>query len=139
MPIRQGLAVTGSVNQNGEVQAIGGVTEKIEGFFDTCKAQGLTGEQGVLIPASNVDHLMLRRDVVDAAKAGDFRVVAIKSIDQGIEALTGVPAGRRGRGGHFPENSINGKVEAQLRAFAETRRGFGAQNGKAPDKDLGNE
>jgi lon-related putative ATP-dependent protease len=139
VPILQGLAVTGSVNQNGEVQAIGGVNEKIEGFFDTCKAQGLTGEQGVLIPASNVDHLMLRRDVVAAAKAGDFRIVAIKSIDQGIEVLTGVPAGRRGNGGHFPANSINGKVEAQLRAFAETRRSFGAQNGKANDKDPGNE
>ena len=127
-PIRQGLAVTGSVNQNGEVQAIGGVNEKIEGFFDTCKAQGLTGEQGVLIPASNVGHLMLRPDVVNTAKAGDFRVIPIKTIDQGIEVLTGIKAGQRRRSGEFPANSINGKVEAQLRAYAENRRSFGAQN-----------
>ena len=136
VPIRQGLAVTGSVNQNGEVQAIGGVNEKIEGFFDTCKAQGLTGEQGVLIPASNVDHLMLRRDVVEAAKSGDFRVIPIKSIDQGIEALTGVVAGWRGRSGEFPKNSVNGIVETQLRAFAETRKSFGAPD-KSDDKGVG--
>jgi lon-related putative ATP-dependent protease len=132
-PIRQGLAVTGSVNQNGDVQAIGGVNEKIEGFFDTCMAHGLTGEQGVLIPASNVDHLMLRRDVVEAAKSGAFRVIPIKTIDQGIEVLTGVTAGRRGRSGQFPADSINGKVEAQLRAFAETRRKFGASSNEEPD------
>ena len=131
-PIRQGLAVTGSVNQNGDVQAIGGVNEKIEGFFDTCMAHGLTGEQGVLIPASNVDHLMLRRDVVEAAKSGSFRVIPIKTIDQGIEVLTGVTAGRRGRSGQFPADSINGKVEAQLRAFAETRRKFGASSNEEP-------
>ena len=128
LPIRQGLAVTGSVNQNGEVQAIGGVNEKIEGFFEICKAQGLTGEQGVLIPASNADDLMLRRDVVEAAEAGDFRIIPIKTIDQGIEVLTGASAGHRGRKGEFPANSINGKVEAQLRAYAEHRRSFGAQN-----------
>ena len=136
MPIRQGLAVTGSVNQNGDVQAIGGVNEKIEGFFDTCMAQGLTGEQGVLIPASNVDHLMLRRDVVEAAKSGSFRVIPVKTIDQGIEVLTGVTAGRRGRSGQFPADSINGKVEAQLRAFAETRRKFGASSIQEPDFDV---
>ncbi len=137
IPIRQGLAVTGSVNQNGEVQAIGGVNEKIEGFFDICKAQGLTGEQGVLIPASNVDHLMLRRDVVEAAQSGDFRVIPIKTIDQGIEALTGTSAGKRGRSGHFPQTSINGLVEARLLAFAETRRSYGARNGKGPDTEAG--
>jgi len=124
VPIRQGLAVTGSVNQNGEVQAIGDVNEKIEGFFDTCKARRLTGKQGVLIPAANVEHLMLRRDIVEAARAGKFRVIAIKTIDQGIEALTGRVAGKRKRGGDFPEGSINALVEAQLRAFAETRRRF---------------
>lgn len=129
VPIRQGLAVTGSVNQTGEVQAIGGVNEKIEGFFDICAARGLTGDQGVLIPAANVDNLMLRTDVVEAASAGDFRVIPVKTIDQGIEILTGTPAGRRGRGGSFPETSINGLVEAQLRSFAETRRQFGARNG----------
>ena len=136
VPIRQGLAVTGSVNQNGEVQAIGGVNEKIEGFFDTCKARGLTGEQGVLIPVSNVDHLMLRSDVVEAAKAQKFRVIPIKTIDEGIEVLTGVAAGKRGRKGAFPENSINGKVETRLRAFAQTRRDFGAQGDKSNDGKL---
>ncbi|SLN38115.1 Lon protease 2 [Roseovarius gaetbuli] len=124
VPIRQGFAVTGSVNQNGEVQAIGGVNEKIEGFFDTCKARRLTGDQGVLIPAANVEHLMLRRDVVEAARAGKFRVIAIKTIDEGIEALTGRVAGKRKRSGAFPEGSINALVEAQLKTFAETRRRF---------------
>ena len=125
VPIRQGIAVTGSVNQNGEVQAIGGANEKIEGFFDICRARRLTGQQGVLIPASNVDHLMLRPDVVEAAEAGAFRVIPVKSIDQGIEILTGRASGKRSRSGHFPENSINALVEARLRSFAETRRQFG--------------
>lgn len=136
VPIRQGLAVTGSVNQNGEVQAIGGVNEKIEGFFDVCLARGLTGDQGVLIPVSNVDHLMLGRDVIEAAKEGRFRVIPIKSIDQGIEMLTGVTAGRRGRSGDFPATSINALVEKQLRAFAETRRSFESQDGKDRDKEV---
>ncbi|WP_299417746.1 ATP-binding protein [uncultured Sulfitobacter sp.] len=136
VPIRQGLAVTGSVNQNGEVQAIGGVNEKIEGFFDICVPRGLTGEQGVLIPASNVDNLMLRPDVVEAAKAADFRIIPIKTIDQGIQVLTGITAGRRGRGGAFPAASINGLVEAKLRSFAETRRSFASQNNADHDKAL---
>ncbi|MEH6647608.1 Lon protease family protein [Sulfitobacter sp.] len=133
VPIRQGLAVTGSVNQNGEVQAIGGVNEKVEGFFDICRARRLTGEQGVLIPASNMDHLMLRSDVVAAAAAGTFRVIPIKTIDQGIEVLTGTISGQRRRGGDFPAKSINGLVEAQLRSFAQTRRSFGSQNRNGPD------
>jgi len=124
VPIRQGLGVTGSVNQNGEVQAIGGVNEKIEGFFDICDARTLTGAQGVLIPASNVDHLMLRPDVVAAAQKGRFRIIPVATIDQGIAALTGVEAGKRGRNGQFPDGSINGLVEAQLRAFAMTRHRF---------------
>ncbi|TMM51192.1 Lon protease family protein [Sulfitobacter sabulilitoris] len=124
LPIRQGLAVTGSVNQMGEVQAIGGVNEKIEGFFDTCKARRLTGQQGVLIPASNVDHLMLRADVVAASRGQEFRVIPIRTIDEGIEILTGRPAGRRGRNGRFPKDSVNALVEARLRAFAQTRRAF---------------
>lgn len=133
VPIRQELAVTGSVNQNGEVQAIGGVNEKIEGFFDICRARGLTGEQGVLIPVSNVNHLMLRADVVEAAAAGTFRVIPVRTIDQGIEALTGTAAGKRRRGGNFPTQSINGLVEAKLRSFAETRRSFGSHIRKQPD------
>ncbi|WP_245626858.1 Lon protease family protein [Aestuariivita boseongensis] len=134
-PIRQGLAVTGSVSQTGEVQAIGGVNEKIEGFFDTCVAQGLDGSQGVLIPASNVEHLMLKKQVVDAVAEGQFRVIPIKDIDSGIEILTGIRAGRRGRSGAFPTDSINGRVEAQLRQFAETRRSFGVQSIAASAKD----
>ena len=123
-PIRQSLAVTGSVNQRGEVQAIGGVNEKIEGFFDLCKARGLNGDQGVMIPASNVKHLMLRSDVVAAAKAGKFRIYPIETIDQGIECLTGVPAGERNAEGVFPEGSINHRVEARLTDFAEKTRRF---------------
>ncbi|MQA66901.1 MAG: AAA family ATPase [Alphaproteobacteria bacterium] len=124
VPIHQSLAVTGSVNQHGQVQAIGGVNEKIEGFFDVCKQSGLTGDQGVLIPAANVQHLMLRRDVVDAVTAGTFRVYSVRTIDEGIELLTGVPAGVRGGDGRFPPDSINGRVEAKLAAYAEAARRF---------------
>ena len=119
VPIKQGLAVTGSVNQWGEVQAIGGVNEKIEGFFDVCKAKGLTGDQGVLVPRSNVQHLMLREDVVEAVRPGKFAVHGVSSIDHGIELLTGIAAGERGADGNFPAGSINARVEARLRDFAE--------------------
>jgi lon-related putative ATP-dependent protease len=125
LPIKQGLAVTGSVNQYGQVQAIGGVNEKIEGFFDICRAQGFTGAQGVLIPASNVKHLMLRHDIVDAVAAAQFHVYAVETIDQGIELLTGVPAGERGDTGEFPAGSINQLVEARLLALSEKRLAFG--------------
>ena len=125
LPIRQGLAVTGSVNQNGEVQAIGGVNEKIEGFFDICAARGLTGDQGVLIPAANVKHLMLRSDVVEACGEGRFHVYPIAHIDDGIEILTGHAAGTRSDDGRFPEGSVNRLVEDRLIAFAEARRRFG--------------
>jgi len=121
LPIKQGLAVTGSVNQHGEVQAIGGVNEKIEGFFDLCKARGTNAGQGVLIPASNVRHLMLRRDVVEAVKAGRFQVYPVATIDQGIEILTGVPSGERDASGKFPDGTVNQKVEARLIELAEKR------------------
>ena len=121
LPIRQSLAVTGSVNQLGQVQAIGGVNEKIEGFFGLCKARGLTGAQGVIIPASNVRHLMLRQDVVDAVRNRQFNIYAVETVDQGIELLTGVPAGEREPGGKFPEGSVNARVEARLIEFAEKR------------------
>ncbi|MDA0367737.1 MAG: ATP-binding protein [Proteobacteria bacterium] len=124
-PIRQGLAVTGSVNQYGEVQAIGGVNEKIEGFFDVCAKDGFTGDQGVLIPHSNVGHLMLRQDIVDAAAAGKFAIYPIATIDQGIEVLTGVAAGDRDSAGDFPDASINRLVEDRLMALADARRRFG--------------
>ncbi|HJX37190.1 MAG TPA: ATP-binding protein, partial [Anaerolineae bacterium] len=114
VPLRQYLAVTGSVNQHGQVQAIGGVNEKIEGFFDVCKARGLTGEQGVLIPASNVKHLMLRQDVVDAAASGEFHIYPVETIDQGIELLTGLEAGQPDEEGKYPEGTVNYLVEAHL-------------------------
>ena len=123
-PIRQSLAVTGSVNQLGQVQAIGGVNEKIEGFFDICKAAGLADGQGVLIPAANVKHLMLRQDVVDAVAAGGFHIYPIETIDQGIEILSGIPAGAPDEKGVYPPDSINGRVEARLTAFAEAARKF---------------
>jgi lon-related putative ATP-dependent protease len=124
-PLKQSLAVTGSVNQHGEVQAIGGVNEKIEGFFDVCRARGLTGDQGVLIPASNVKNLMLRRDVVDAVAAGKFQVYPVENVDQGIEILTGVPAGTRDAVGQFPAGTINFRVERRLSEFADRARALG--------------
>ncbi|MDR9395171.1 MAG: ATP-binding protein [Roseovarius sp.] len=123
-PLRQDFAVTGSVNQLGEVQAIGGVNEKIEGFFDVCAARGLTGEQGVLVPAANVEHLMLRDRVVEAAKAGRFRVIPVRTVDAALEVLTGRPAGVRGEDGAFEKDSINALVEARLEGFAKARRAF---------------
>ncbi len=122
IPIRQALAVTGSVNQYGKVQAIGGVNEKIEGFFDICVERGLTGEQGVLIPASNVQHLMLRQDVVEAVEAGQFHVYAVETVDQGIEILTGLPAGEPDEDGDYPEGSVNFQVKERLAELAETAR-----------------
>lgn len=124
VPIQQSLAVTGSVNQYGQVQAIGGVNEKIEGFFDVCKAEGLTGGQGVIIPASNVKHLMLRHDVVEATKAGKFHIYAVHTIDEGIEILTGVAAGERDENGNFPTGTINQRVEKRLVQLAEKRVAF---------------
>jgi lon-related putative ATP-dependent protease len=118
LPIKQSLAVTGSVNQHGQVQAVGAVNEKVEGFFDLCKARKLEG-QGVIIPASNVRHLMLRQEVVEAVRAGTFKIYAVETIDQGIEILTGLPAGERDASGKFPESSVNYKVEAKLTELAE--------------------
>lgn len=129
-PIRQGIAITGSVNQNGEAQAIGGVNEKIEGFFDVCRAAGLTGDQGVIIPASNVKHLMLRQDVVDAAAAGRFRITAVTSVDEALSALTGLEPGVRDAAGKYPAGSINQRVEAELAALAERAKSFAAPERK---------
>lgn len=126
VPIKQTFAVTGSVNQHGQVQAIGGVNEKIEGFFDVCSTRGLTGDQGVLIPQSNVKHLMLRKDIVEAAVAGKFTIFAVETIDQGIEILTGTPAGDRDKEGNFPEGTVNQRVEARLIMLAEKRKTYAA-------------
>jgi predicted ATP-dependent protease len=124
LPLSQSLAVTGSVNQHGQVQAIGGANEKIEGFFDLCSARGLTGSQGVLIPASNVKHLMLRDDVVRAVREGRFHVYAVRTIDEGIELLTGIPAGEADPGGEFPPQSVNGRVSRRLRELRERQIDF---------------
>ena len=119
IPLRQGLAVTGAVDQHGRVLPIGAVDEKIEGFFDICRQRGLTGAQGVIIPAINVKHLMLREDVVDAVRAGQFHIYVIESVDEGLELLTGLPAGERDAEGVFTADSIHARVEARLRKFAE--------------------
>ncbi len=124
LPLKQSLAVTGSINQHGEVQAIGGANEKIEGFFDVCRARGLTGEQGALIPVSNVKNLMLRHDVVEAVSAGDFHIYPVEHVDEGIEILTGIPAGKRNDDGTFPEDSVNGRVQRRLAEMARTARDF---------------
>ncbi|HET7768739.1 MAG TPA: AAA family ATPase [Chloroflexota bacterium] len=118
IPIRQSIAVTGSVNQHGVVQAIGGVTQKVEGFFAACAQDGLTGEQGVLIPEANVPHLMLKDEVVDAVARGQFHVWAVRTIDEGIELLTGVPAGERLPDGTYPEDTVHGCVQRRLTSLA---------------------
>jgi lon-related putative ATP-dependent protease len=128
-PLKQSLAVTGSVNQHGEVQAIGGVNEKIEGYFDICRARGLSGDQGVLIPAANKKHLMLRHDVIEAVEAGRFHVYVVRDVDEGLEVLTGRPAGRREADGSFTEGSVNAAVEARLLEFARKARAFKAKKG----------
>lgn len=117
VPIRQGLAVTGSVNQKGEIQAIGGVTHKIEGFFDLCKKRGLTGDQGVLIPISNVRELVLKEEVVDAVKNGLFHIYPISHVDEGIELLMETEAGTVDKSGAYPPDSIHGRVYDKLQAF----------------------
>ena len=136
-PIRQSLAVTGSVNQQGEIQPIGGVNEKIEGFFDICNLRGLSGNQGVIIPATNVKHLMLRKDVRAAVEAGKFAIHAIDSIDDGIELLTGIAAGQRDDQGLFPDGSINRGVEDKLVQYSEAMQAYASRGGKgdsAPGK-----
>jgi lon-related putative ATP-dependent protease len=124
LPIRQYMAVTGSVNQKGKVQAIGGVNEKIEGFFEVCKAKGLTGQQGVMMPESNVQNLMLKEEVLDAVNQGKFHIYSVSTIDQGIEILTGVKAGVRRKDGTFEKDTVNERVDKRLREMAEKLREF---------------
>ncbi|UCB46756.1 MAG: AAA family ATPase [Spirochaetota bacterium] len=125
-PIKQGFAVTGSVNQQGEVQPIGGATQKIEGFFDVCKAKGFTGEQGVLIPKTNVKNLMLREDIIKAVKDGRFHIYPVETIDQGVEILTGIAAGELKDDGTYPEGTLNHAVDRRLTEFAECWKEFRA-------------
>lgn len=129
LPVRQALAVTGSIDQFGQVQAIGGVNEKIEGFFDVCVARGLTGGQGVLVPQANRRHLMLREDVVAAVAAGRFAVYAVEHVDQAIALLTGVPAGSVQDSGPTAAPSVNGRVAARLEQFSRNRQAFGSGQG----------
>ena len=125
VPILQSLAITGSVNQLGQAQAIGGVNEKIEGFFDVCSARGLTGAQGVLIPTSNIKHLMLRHDVVAAVQAGQFHIYKVDHVDQAIALLTGLPAGELDASGQYPPDSINQRVTARVVELNQLRKTFG--------------
>jgi lon-related putative ATP-dependent protease len=130
LPIRQDIAVTGSVNQQGEIQAIGGVNEKIEGFFDVCRVKGLTGTQGVMIPAANEQQLMLRADVVEAVRQGSFHIWSVRTVNEGIELLTGVPAGERRPDGRFPPGTVNDLVDQRLEAMAAALRAFGQAEGE---------
>jgi lon-related putative ATP-dependent protease len=132
--IRQDLAITGSVSQLGEVQAIGGVNEKVEGFFDVCTGQGFTGSQGVVIPQSNVRHLMLREDVVAAVAAGRFHVYAVSSVDEALSLLTGISAGGQDASGHYEEKSVNARVASRLVALTAIRREFGQADKLASGK-----
>ncbi len=124
VPIRQSLAITGSLDQHGRVQAIGGVNEKIEGFFDICSKRGLSGDQGVLIPLANVRHLMLRRDVIEAVERGQFHVYPVEHVDQCLEILTGIPAGKRDDNGEFTDGSVNHRIRARLLGFANQLQAF---------------
>ncbi len=141
-PIKQSLAVTGSVNQFGQAQAVGAVNEKIEGFFDICAARGLTGEQGVLIPAANVKHLMLRQDVVAAAEARKFRIYAVENVDHAMAILTALPAGEAGADGSYPEGSVNRAVAARMAELTTIRQSYarlagqGSGDRKDPDSSF---
>ena len=137
MPLRQDMAVTGSVNQKGEIQPIGGVNEKIEGFFDICKYKKLTGSQGVMIPALNKTDLMLREDVVAAVKAGKFHIYAVKTIDEGIEILTGRKAGRRLKSGNFQKDTVHALADDRLRRYLRdltTSENGDEEDGEKPRK-----
>ncbi|HEY7270719.1 MAG TPA: Lon-insertion domain-containing protein, partial [Dehalococcoidia bacterium] len=140
-PITQALAITGSMDQRGEVQAIGGVNYKIEGFYDVCRANGLDGSNGVIIPASNVQHLVLRADVVEAVRQGKFKIHAISKVEEAIELLTGVPAGEKLPDGTYPHDTINGRVMARLLFISEKLREnapppvAGSNDGARPSPD----
>ncbi len=136
LPIKQGIAVTGSVNQRGEIQPIGGVTKKIEGFFDVCRVKGLTGEQGIIIPEQNVKNLMLREDVVEAVKDGKFHVYPVSTIDEGIAILTGREAGERQEDGTYPEDTVNFLVDKQLHELAMKLKKFGKKEEEEKSEEV---
>lgn len=130
IPLRQSLSVTGSVNQHGKVQPIGGVNEKIEGFFDVCNQRGLTGEQGVIIPKANEKNLLLRQDVINAVKADKFNIYSVETIDEGMELLTGMKMGKQDEKGAYPEDTINAHIVNRLNSMADKRKTFITSNGK---------
>ncbi len=134
IPIKQGIAVTGSINQTGEVQAVGSVNHKIEGFFRVCKARGLTGDQGVIIPAANIRNLMLHEDVTEAVAQGKFHIYAVSNVDEGIELLTGIPAGQRRDDGRFPKGTINYLVDRRLKEMSESLKAYQPEAPGKPDK-----
>jgi len=137
VPIKQNIAVTGSVNQKGEVQPIGGVNHKIEGFYECCKKAGITGQQGVMIPKSNVKDLMLRKNVVEAVKDGKFQIYAVSTINEGIEILTGKKAGEKKADGTYPKGTINALVNDKLKSLAEGLKKFGEEEEKKEEKGKG--
>jgi predicted ATP-dependent protease len=122
LPISQAIAVTGSVNQNGDVQVIGGATHKTEGFFDLCAARGLDGTHGVIVPKDNLKNLVLKEEVVQAVRDGLFHIYGVPTIDEGIEVLTGIPAGQAGEDGHYPEGTVHQLVESRLDRMARMSR-----------------
>jgi len=130
LPLRQDLALTGSLNQRGEIQPIGGVNEKIEGFFEVCKAKGLTGSQGVIIPHQNVQNLMLRKDVIEAVEQGKFHIYPVKTIDEGITILTGIKAGVRKKDGTFEKGTVNHLVDEELQRLAKSWKTFASPEKK---------
>ena len=135
LPLRQDIAVTGSLNQKGEIQPIGGVNEKIEGFYEVCRAKGLTGDQGVIIPHQNVQNLMLRQEVIDSVKEGKFHIFPVKTIDEGISILTGVEAGEKQKDGTFPQGTVNHLVDQELQRLAKSWKSYSAPANKDKGKD----
>jgi predicted ATP-dependent protease len=135
IPIHQSLAVTGSINQLGEIQPIGGVNEKIEGFFESCKKRGLSGKQGVLIPAKNIRHLALNREVVEAAESGKFSIFGVNYIEEALELLTGIPAGVLTPDGQYPPDSIFGRVAKRLTEMAQIAEEWGKPHPSKSSKD----
>lgn len=133
IPIKQSLAVTGSINQHGQVQAIGGINQKIEGFYDICNARGLTGDQGVVMPAANTQHLMLEERVIDAVKRGAFQIYAISTIDEALTLLMGLPAGELDDKDEYPTDSVNGKVMAKIEAWIQVARKFSVDHTQGDD------
>ena len=125
IPLRQDIAVTGSVNQMGQIQPVGGISDKVEGYYEICRKIGVTGTQGVIIPKQNLPNLILNEDVQTAVRNGEFHIYAVETIDEGLEILTGRPAGTRDEGGAFPAESINGEVERRLREMALQVKDFG--------------